>query len=90
MGKNSSLFKIWVSNKIVNKYVKNKNTKRKNIIRYKADLRSFISRDSQVGSYVVSGHNEVQRNMIAGAIATCSLNQGTPVIILHENNIQHI
>ena len=76
-------FTMWATNKIINK----KTEKNKRIVRYKpSDIEAFIERDTQIGSYIISGKNPYQRMKVAGAITYCSLNQGTPVIILHEGN----
>ena len=67
--------------------IENNNELRKNITRYEpSDIEGFIESDPIIGSYIISGGKPYYRSRGAVSIAACSLNQGIPVVILHEGD----
>ena len=84
---------------IINTILANKRTKqtirnieknnelRRNITEYEpSDIEGFIERDKYVGSYVISGGNDLYRAKAAASAIACSLEQNIPVVALHEGN----
>lgn len=90
MGDFTSLVNTWLANKRTKQTIRNiekNNELRKNITRYDlSDIEAFIERDINVGSYIISGGNALNRAKAAASSAACSLEQSIPVIVLHEGD----
>lgn len=97
MGEFASLFNTWLANRRTKQTIRNierNNELRRNITRYEpSDIEGFIERDSQVGSYVISGGILDNRAKTAASVVACSLSQGIPTVVLHEGDTnlqQHV
>ena len=92
MGTFTSLVNSCLANRRAKQTIRNierNNETRRNITRYEpSDIEGFIERDSQVGSYIISGGTSINRSRAAASIAACSLSQGIPVVVLHEGNVE--
>lgn len=92
MGTFTSLVNSWLANRRTKQTIRNierNNEARRNITRYEpSDIEGFIERDSQVGSYIISGGASLNRSRAAASIVACSLSQGIPVVVLHEGNVE--
>ena len=90
MGDFTSLVNTWLANRRTKQTIKNiekNNELRRNITRYEpSDIEGFIERDNHVGSYVISGGDNMIRSRAAASICACSLEQNIPVVVLHEGN----
>ena len=92
----SPLFNNFFANRRTRKTIQNierNNELRKNIIYYQpSEIEAFIERDLQtglpLGSYIVSGGLNKYRARVAASVASCSIDQGIPVVVLHEGNIE--
>lgn len=92
MGTFTSLVNSWLANRRTKQTIRNierNNEARRNITRYEpSDIEGFIERDSQVGSYIISGGASLNRSRAAASIVACSISQGIPVVVLHEGNVE--
>ena len=92
MGTFSSIVNTIVSNRRTRKTIRNiemGNELRRGITSYEAsDIEAFIERDREVGNYLISGGISYNRSRSATSIVTCALDQGIPVIVLHEGNTE--
>ena len=90
MGDFTSLVNTWLANRRTKQTIRNielNNELRRNIIRYDpSDIEAFIERDINVGSYIISGGDGINRAKAAASAAACSLEQNIPVIVIHEGN----
>ena len=90
MGDFTSLVNTWLANRRTKQTIKNiekNNELRRNITRYEpSDIEGFIERDQHVGSYVISGGDNMIRSRAAASVCACSLEQNIPVVVLHEGN----
>lgn len=90
MGDFTSLINTWIANRRTKQAIRNiekNNELRRNITRYEpSDIEGFIERDTQVGSYIISGGENWYRAKAAAAVVACSLEQDLPVIALHEGD----
>lgn len=85
-----SLFNTWLAARRTKQTIRNiqkNNELRKNITRYDpSDIEGFIERDSNVGSYVISGGTRENRSRAAASVVACSLYQGVATVVLHEGD----
>lgn len=91
MGEFASIINTWLAEIRTKRIIRNiekNNEMRRNVTVYEpSDIEGFIERDNQVGSYVISGGSINSRARTAASVVACSLSQGVPTIVLHENNI---
>lgn len=91
MGEFVSIFNNWLANRRMRQTIRNiekNNELRRNITQYEpSDIEGFIERDSQVGSYVISGGSVGNRARSVASVVACSLAQGIPAVVLHEGNV---
>lgn len=88
----TSLIHSWIADRRARQTIRNverNNEARRNITRYEpSDIEGFIERDTQVGSYIISGGISLYRSRAAASVVACSLSQNIPVVVLHEGNIE--